>query len=162
MKQQVNITLKLSLWLDAELDVDDIVTYVRTSLPKAFGEALTDMENPVDILDIREEAAIYSPCNTSGPTRAPWAVYRLADDADTYGPNAGRLIVTTAEREVEITGPVENEADAHILAAGPKLLEALYSLKEALTLHRHWKPDMPAHLISLIDAAVAEATGRAA
>ena len=162
MKQQVDITLKLSLWLDATMDEDAIVTHIRSSLPHAFGDELTEMKNPVDILDVREEAAIYANRKPGNPTRGPWAVYRLADDADTYGPNAGRLIVTTADWEVEITGPIENEADAHIIAAGPKLLEALYSLKEALTLRRHWKPDMPAHLISLIDAAVAEATGRAA
>jgi hypothetical protein len=59
MKQQVNITMTLSLWLDAALDGDDIVTYVRSSLPLAFGDALTAMKNPVDILDIRQEAEIF-------------------------------------------------------------------------------------------------------
>jgi hypothetical protein len=59
MKQQVNVTMTLSLWLDAAMDEDDIVTYVRSVLPLAFGEALTAMKNPVDILDIQQEAEIY-------------------------------------------------------------------------------------------------------
>jgi len=59
MKQQVDITLKLSLWLDATLDEDEIITHVRASLPIAFGDQLTAMQNPVDILDIKQEAEIY-------------------------------------------------------------------------------------------------------
>jgi len=59
MKQQVNVTFTLSLWLDAAMDEDDIVTMVRSALPLAFGKALTAMKNPVDILDIRQEAEIY-------------------------------------------------------------------------------------------------------
>jgi len=59
MKQQVNVTMRLSLWLDATMDENDIVTYVRSSLPLAFGRELTAMKNPVDILDIQQEAEIY-------------------------------------------------------------------------------------------------------
>ncbi len=59
MRQQVEVTLKLSLWLDATMDEDEIVTHVRASLPKAFGEELTVMDNPVDILNVREEAEIF-------------------------------------------------------------------------------------------------------
>jgi hypothetical protein len=59
MKQRVNITMTLSLWLDATMDEDDIVTYVRSVLPLAFGRELTAMKNPVDILDIRQEVGIY-------------------------------------------------------------------------------------------------------
>ena len=125
MKQQVDITLKLSLWLNARMDQDDIVTYVRASLPKAFGVNLTAMKNPVDILDIREEAAIYSPDETTGHTRGPWAVYRLADDPETYGSKAGKLIVTTADWEIEVTGVVDKQADACLIAASPRLLAAL-------------------------------------
>lgn len=124
MKQQVDITMKLSLWLDASMDADEIVTHIRSTLPNAFGEELTDMLNPVDILDVREEAAIYGPTEPCVPTRSPWAVYRLADDPETYGANAGRLIVTTADWEIEVTGPLCNEADAYVIAAAPKLLHA--------------------------------------
>jgi hypothetical protein len=59
MKQLVEITLTLSLWLDATMDEDAIATHVRTRLPHAFGEELTSIANPVDILDIREEAGIF-------------------------------------------------------------------------------------------------------
>ncbi len=59
MKQQVEVTLALSLWLDAAMDEEAITTYVRSVLPRAFGEALTFMTNPVDILAIRQEAEIY-------------------------------------------------------------------------------------------------------
>ena len=59
MKQQVDVTLKLSLWLDATMDEDEIVSHVRASLPLAFGVELTAMINPVDIFDICQEAEIY-------------------------------------------------------------------------------------------------------
>jgi len=59
MKQQVEVTLALSLWLDATMDEEAITTYVRGALPHAFGEALTFMTNPVDVLTIRQEAEIY-------------------------------------------------------------------------------------------------------
>lgn len=59
MKQQVNVTLTISLWLDAAMHEDDIVTMVRSALPLAFGKALTALKNPVDILDIRQEVQIY-------------------------------------------------------------------------------------------------------
>jgi hypothetical protein len=61
MKHQVNIAMTLSLWIDAAWNEDDIVTYVRSALPLAFGDALTAMKNPVDILDILQEAEIYGP-----------------------------------------------------------------------------------------------------
>lgn len=59
MKQHVEITMKLNLWLPAEWNEEQIITHIRSSLPTAFGEHLTDMENPVDVLDVREEAEIY-------------------------------------------------------------------------------------------------------
>lgn len=58
MKQQVEVTLKLSLWLNADMDEDEIVTHVRSSLPNALGEELTSMQNPVDILEVRRGAEI--------------------------------------------------------------------------------------------------------
>jgi hypothetical protein len=60
IRQQVDIALKLSLWLDATMDEDGIVTRVRAALPLAFGEELTAMLNSVDILDIKQEAEIYA------------------------------------------------------------------------------------------------------
>ena len=37
MKQQVDITLKLSLWLDAKMSQDDITTHVRVRSPMHLG-----------------------------------------------------------------------------------------------------------------------------
>lgn len=94
MKQQVHVTVKLSLWLDATLDEDDIATYIRSSLPLAFGEDLTAMENPVDILDIREEAAIYSPSpNLEGTNHkgAFWAGSMIFDEVRNAMQNAEEL-----------------------------------------------------------------------
>ncbi len=54
MSKPINITLTLDLLVDAAWDEDAIVTHVRTCLPRAFGEALTALKNPVDILDVRE------------------------------------------------------------------------------------------------------------
>ena len=59
MKQQVEVTMTLRLWLDAAMDEEDITTHVRSLLPLAFGEELTAMINPVDILNIRQEAEIF-------------------------------------------------------------------------------------------------------
>jgi hypothetical protein len=66
MKQQVDVTLKLSLWLDATWGEDDIVTHVRSALPDAFGESLTGLSNPVDVLSVRQEAELYA-----APARLP-------------------------------------------------------------------------------------------
>src|SRR5207248_7142109 len=129
------------------------------SLPHAFGEELTQMQNPVDILDVREEAAIYADRTPGNPTRGPWAVYRLADDADTYGPNAGRLIVTTADWEIEVTGPIENEADAHIIAAGPRMLEALIAASDWIDAQLC---KLRKEIQALLQQAIAEATRRPA
>lgn len=59
MKQQVEVTLKLSLWLDATWDENQIARYVRAGLSPAFGESLCCMANPVEILGVRQEAEIY-------------------------------------------------------------------------------------------------------
>ncbi len=56
MKQQVDVGLKLSLWLDATKSERGIVAHVRKALMRAFGEELVAAE----FLDVREEAAIYS------------------------------------------------------------------------------------------------------
>lgn len=49
---KIKVTLKLDLNVDDNFIYDDIVTYVRECLPNAFGEALTDNQNPVEIVDI--------------------------------------------------------------------------------------------------------------
>ncbi len=56
MKQQVDVAVKLSLWLAATKSERGIVAHVRKALRKALGEELVAAE----FLDVREEAAIYS------------------------------------------------------------------------------------------------------
>jgi hypothetical protein len=83
MRQQVEVTMTLTLWLAAAMTEDDVVTHVRTRLPDAFGEALTAMTNPVDILMIRQEA-VYAPRelptdpDERNDDRAAWAEVALA------------------------------------------------------------------------------------
>jgi hypothetical protein len=131
MKQQVDVTLKLSLWLDAAMDEDEIVTRVRSSLPKAFGEELTAMKNPVDILDVKQEAEIYdNEEKPSGELHTPWslhldrdgtediAVIRDADGAD--------LVTSRPFWMPEGDDPIPPTLAAmRTMLAGPKLLEAL-------------------------------------
>jgi hypothetical protein len=50
---------------------------------------------------------------TATHTPGPWSIYRLAPDSDVRE----RLIVVTEDGETEICGAVENEADAHLIAA---------------------------------------------
>ena len=76
MKQHVDITLVLSLWLDARMDEGEIVTHVRASLPDAFGEELTAMLNPVDILVVHQEAELYG----SEDGGLPVGVYKAAPE----------------------------------------------------------------------------------
>lgn len=116
MKQQVDITMKLSLWLDASMDEDEIVTHVRSSLPTAFGEELTEMKNPVDILDVKQEAEIYGTVETLPSSAAPVA-YQLANDHATYGPNAGSYIVTIADHENEFSDPMSKRDAVNYAAA---------------------------------------------
>lgn len=151
MKQQVDITLKLSLWLDATMDKVEIVTHVRSSLPHAFGEELTAMINPVDILDVREEAEIYGNAEPRFAA-SPYVVYQLANDPDTYGPNAGKFIVTTGDHEREISGAM-SQADAVALAT---------ALNACTMVVDRWEKGDLAEAARACHAAIAGVIGRAA
>jgi hypothetical protein len=59
MKQQVDIVLKLSLWLDASLDEPQLRTLIQVRLAAGFGKAMSDMLDPVTIFTLRQEAEIY-------------------------------------------------------------------------------------------------------
>jgi hypothetical protein len=84
MKQQVGITMTLTLWLNAGMKKDDVVTHVRTRLPDAFGEELTAVTNPVDVLSVRQEAEVYGTREVPpdpdelNDDRAVWAEVALA------------------------------------------------------------------------------------
>lgn len=51
--QRVEVTMRVALWLPADMREDTIVTHVRSSLPSAFGADLTAIKNPVDIVDVK-------------------------------------------------------------------------------------------------------------
>jgi uncharacterized protein YqkB len=61
MKQEVEVNVKLTLWLDADMDQESIGVYVRESLYAGFEDQLEYIQQNklVDILDIKEEAEIY-------------------------------------------------------------------------------------------------------
>lgn len=47
------VTLRVALLLPSHMTEDDVVTEVRAGLPRAFGFQLTEIKNPVDILDVK-------------------------------------------------------------------------------------------------------------
>jgi hypothetical protein len=55
MKQQVNITLTLTLWIDARKDRNGITALTHKSLQRGFGERFASMH----VIDVKEEAEIY-------------------------------------------------------------------------------------------------------
>ncbi len=68
MKQQVDITLKLSLWMDATLSRDDIATLAEARLTTAFGAETAPMLSPISVIRIRQEADIYGTEPSGLPT----------------------------------------------------------------------------------------------
>ncbi len=62
-------------------------------------------------------------------TPGPWTTWRLSPDSD----QQQRLIVVTADGETEICCVVANEADAHLIAAGPEMREALELCEDVLS-----------------------------
>jgi hypothetical protein len=156
MKQQVDITLKLSLWLDATMDEDEIVTHVRSSLPKAFGEELTAMTNPVDIIDVRQEAEIDGTEETQADNRQSGYLPLIVTQVDDH--------YVVVDGHGCFYAKTYSSVDANLIAAGPKLLDAL---KDTLNMLRaaHMQCGV-AHdsnkRVIKARAIVAEATGRAA
>ena len=59
MKQQVDIALRLSLWIDATFSPDRIEKLVRSRMKKAFATEASPMLDPFRLLSIREEASIF-------------------------------------------------------------------------------------------------------
>ena len=66
MKQQVDITLKLTLWIDASLSRDEIAGLAPARLAEALAGETRDGVTPITILSLQEEAEIYG-CDL--PTR---------------------------------------------------------------------------------------------
>jgi len=65
-----------------------------------------------------------SPKSKTTYTPGPWRTWELAPDVETYGKNAGRVIVTTQDGEVEICGPCPRDPDARVISWVPELMDA--------------------------------------
>lgn len=63
LMQQVEVTLKLNLWLRADMEEEEIGGYVRKHLYHGFPHQVKAIQENkfLDILDIKEEREIYSP-----------------------------------------------------------------------------------------------------
>ena len=57
-------------------------------------------------------------------TPGPWVVYEFVDGYDIRAPEAECYVVTASDPEA-VWGAIGREADAHLIAAAPELLEAL-------------------------------------
>ena len=167
MKQQVDVTLKLSLWLDAALDEDEIVTHVRSSLPKAFGAELTAMKNPVDILEVRQEAAIYGDRATQpNDLHAPWSLHfdrNGTEDVAIIRDDEGADLVHSrhfglADRDDPLPATL---AALRVMVAAPRLLGSLTTCANLLADYDESDgPEGEAYRDAVV--AIDEATGRAA
>ena len=59
LKQHVDVTLKLSLWLDASLSSTAIIELTKSRLSAAFATEVAAMLHPILIIGLQEEAEIY-------------------------------------------------------------------------------------------------------
>jgi hypothetical protein len=90
MKQQVEITLKLSLWLDAVVLREEIGKLAEVRLTEAFDPEVAPILNPIRIIRIREEADIYGSGSPTLPTRfdayeiAPCQRFREEGEGDRF------------------------------------------------------------------------------
>jgi len=85
-------------------------------------------------------------------TPGPWVVWRLAPDSDARE----RMIVTTADGEIEVCGIVENEDDAYLIAAAPEMYALLKAAQAYIeTQDNETMPDEMAALWNRIAAALA-------
>jgi hypothetical protein len=60
MDQQVEITVKLTLWVDASLSSKQLTLLALSRLAAAFAKETESIPDPVRIISVREEAEIYS------------------------------------------------------------------------------------------------------
>jgi hypothetical protein len=89
-------------------------------------------------------------------TPAPWATYRLSPDSDPQE----RLIIVTGNGQTEICGVIDNEADAHLIAAAPKMLEALHLCEDVLADLARLDDGTPSiSALNMARTAIAEAAG---
>jgi hypothetical protein len=74
-------------------------------------------------------------------TAGPWEVYQLADDAQAYGEDAGKWIVTAKNHQTEVCSIIDRLEDARLIAAAPDLLAACKLAKKLLEPELTEEPD---------------------
>jgi hypothetical protein len=105
MKQHVDLTLKLSLWIDASLSRDAVAETVTERLIADLGPEISPMLHAVEILSIREEADIYG-------TELPTLLARF-DDYEIHGmKRLPRGVGQEEEPRGFVTGNCEQVPDA--------------------------------------------------
>lgn len=90
MKQQVDVTMKVSLWLDATMSENDIAQYMDGALEKALGDQFWE----VAVIDVREEAAIYTEDVKPHLVKTIWRLRSALE-------NCARLLADFDEQEGE-------------------------------------------------------------
>jgi hypothetical protein len=85
MKQQIDITLSLTFWIDDSQSKDQLTTLVESGLRTAFAKEIEEIRHPITILSFQEEAEIYS---GNLPTRYDdyeiHGVFECSDDGRTF------------------------------------------------------------------------------
>ena len=167
MKQQVNITIDLTLWIDARKDRDGIAELARKSIQRGFGERFTSMK----IIDLKEEAEVYgndSPRPQSGvdhpPSPAPWtyaynpytaqrgnAAAEELPAFEVFDAEQNKVFDTNEDMPCEV-----QEANARLAKAAPALLAALSFALEFLEANDDGEEDVSSR-ITAAEAAIAEA-----
>jgi hypothetical protein len=170
MKQQIDMTITLTLWIDARKDRRGIETVARNSIQRGFGERFTLMK----IIDVKEEAEIYGndhprPRSSvdDGRSPAPWTYgYNpyTVQKGDSEGEELPAFEVFDAEGtkvfDTNEDTPCEvQEGNARLASAAPDMLEALRMAQMALnTAPRFTVGDTDSYRIAaIVDAAIAEA-----
>lgn len=94
-----------------------------TDYPDSLGDLLCDLmhwsdRHNFDFQAAMDRARAHYETETTPPTPGPWIKSRLSKDSDPFE----RWIITTADRQTEITGIIYKEADADQIARAPELV----------------------------------------
>ena len=170
MKQQVNMRILLTLWIDARKDRSGIAALARKSIQRGFGERFTSMQ----IIDVKEEAEIYgNDCPQPKPSMdhqhspAPWtyaynpytvqrgdATAEELPAFEIFDAEQNRILDTNEDMPCEI-----QEGNARLATAAPAMLEALLLAQQALNAAPRFSVgDVDSYKVAgIVDDAIAEA-----
>ncbi len=109
----------------------------------------------------REMRLVFAGIEAATPeAAASIARHKPTEDADEIddceGESFSALVDMHGDEEYEQSRVIDFEAEL-LRKAAPVLLDALEAIRAALTYYPHWRDSMPAHLLSLADAAIAKA-----